>query len=225
MAGAVSHAEQPLTAAEARSLTDQVKADAAALWAKLLELHDGGAHTALGYKSWGAYCAAEFDIGKSRAYQLLNAGRVVAALEGQSTVVDSITERQARELVPLVDDPDGLLGAWQQSVADHGPTPTAAQVQALVRRDQRTVDSPGVNGSPSKAAVERVIVLEARFKTYAQLLANESYRSRLVRDLEAHPVARLADFMRELRSAAQSLDALARFLEHEFAGPHDAGRA
>jgi hypothetical protein len=36
-----------LTAIEARRLTDEVKADAQRLWAKLLCLYQGGAHTAL----------------------------------------------------------------------------------------------------------------------------------------------------------------------------------
>lgn len=46
---------------EARRLTDDVKADAAAMWAKLLTLYEGGAHTVLGY-SWADYCATEFDV-------------------------------------------------------------------------------------------------------------------------------------------------------------------
>ena len=48
---------------EARRLTDQVKRDAKALWRKLGELYNGGAHTALGYSSWHAYCEAEFRHG------------------------------------------------------------------------------------------------------------------------------------------------------------------
>lgn len=68
------------TAAEARRLTDEVKADAAALWAKLLQLYEGGAHTALGYSSWADYCEAEFEMGKSHAYRILDAARVIDAI-------------------------------------------------------------------------------------------------------------------------------------------------
>jgi hypothetical protein len=53
----------PLTAQEARELTDEVKAVAAGLWRRLLRLYEGGAHTALGYASWHAYCAVEFGFG------------------------------------------------------------------------------------------------------------------------------------------------------------------
>jgi hypothetical protein len=55
---------------DARRLTDEVKADAQRLWAKLLCLYQGGAHTALGYTSWANYCENEFHMRKTRAYQL-----------------------------------------------------------------------------------------------------------------------------------------------------------
>jgi hypothetical protein len=73
--------DQPLTMHAARLLTDEVKADTAALWAKLLRLYDGDAHTALGFSSWGEYYAAEFNESGRRGYQLLDAARVVAVLE------------------------------------------------------------------------------------------------------------------------------------------------
>jgi hypothetical protein len=44
-----------LSAEEARRLTDKVKADMAAVWAKLLRLFEGQVHIALGYASWEAY--------------------------------------------------------------------------------------------------------------------------------------------------------------------------
>src|SRR5512133_3331012 len=65
-----------LDMAEARLLTDEVRADATAMWEKLRLLYEGQAHVALGYSSWGDYCAAEFDVGSSQAYRLLDAGRV-----------------------------------------------------------------------------------------------------------------------------------------------------
>lgn len=44
-----------MSAEEARMLTDQVKDDARALWAKLLDLKQRGAHIALGYSNWADY--------------------------------------------------------------------------------------------------------------------------------------------------------------------------
>jgi hypothetical protein len=71
---------------EARRLTDEVKADTQKLWAKLLSLYEGGAHTALGYSLWAAYCEQEFHMRRTRAYQLLQAARVI----NQFTMVDSL---------------------------------------------------------------------------------------------------------------------------------------
>ena len=87
---------------EARRLTDEVKADAQRLWAKLLALYKGGAHIALGYSSWADYCQREFKMGKTRAYQMLNAARVI----NEFTIVDSpqvtsqVPESEALVLLP-----------------------------------------------------------------------------------------------------------------------------
>ena len=123
-------------AAEARVLTDEVKADAQALWAKLLRLYEGGAHQALGYSSWADYCAAEFDMGKSRSYQMLDAARVVESLPESTNVDSPPTESQARELTPLLDQPEAMAVAWQtaQEVAVEQDRPVTAQdVRELVR--------------------------------------------------------------------------------------------
>jgi hypothetical protein len=72
--------ELTLSRIDARRLTDEVKADAQRLWAKLLHLYEGGAHTALGYSSWAEYCEQEFHMSNGRAYQLLQAVRVVHQL-------------------------------------------------------------------------------------------------------------------------------------------------
>jgi hypothetical protein len=104
---------------EARRLTDQVKQDVQELWTKLVRLYEAGAHTSLGYDSWAAYTAAEFGVGQSRAYQLLDAGRVVDAIGGHSTNggTDDLNERQARELVPLLceEGAEGVLEAWREA--------------------------------------------------------------------------------------------------------------
>lgn len=117
---------------EARTLTDEVRGDAERLWRKLVELYEGKAHVALGYGSWHAYCSAEFGMKQSRAYQLLDAGRVVAALD--STNVESPpNEGQARALRPLLRHPEALKEAWSEVVETHD-SPTAADVREVVTR-------------------------------------------------------------------------------------------
>jgi phage N-6-adenine-methyltransferase len=106
-----------------------VKRDAQALWQKLVDLHGGGAHSALGYESWHAYCAAEFGFGRSHSYRLLDAGRVAAAVPQLGN------EAQARELVPVLrdDGEEALLEVWRELRTEYGEEITAEQIQRAVR--------------------------------------------------------------------------------------------
>lgn len=134
-----------LTADAARVLTEEVKADAATLWAKLLNLYEGAAHTALGYSSWANYCESEFDMGKSQSYRVLRSARVVAELPiGNSPRSESV----ARELVPVLrDSPEDVPEVWGEIVQAHGDHPTATQVRGIVTAhlpsSAKTITQPG----------------------------------------------------------------------------------
>jgi hypothetical protein len=115
--------------AAARRLTDEVKRDAEALWRKLVELYEGGAHTALGYSSWDAYCAAEFDLGRSHSYRLLEAGRVAELAQSPN---GGMNERQARELSRL--SKADVVETWQELHTEHGEDLTAEKVRTAVEK-------------------------------------------------------------------------------------------
>lgn len=115
---------------EARSLTDEVKQDAERLWRKLVELYDGGAHLALGYTSWGAYFKTEFGQSERHGYRLLEAGRALEVVS--DPWVTPANERVARELAPLLDDPETLREVWVEASANGAPT--AARVREVVQR-------------------------------------------------------------------------------------------
>jgi len=121
-----------LTPDAARALTDEVRQRTAEIWAKLLSLYEGGAHTALGYESWGAYFEAEFDQSYNYGYRLLKSAEVVAQLPMGNSQPSS--ERVARELVPvLLAEPEAVEGVWGEIVEQHGPGATAAQARAVVK--------------------------------------------------------------------------------------------
>ena len=142
---------QALTADQARKLTDEAKAGARALWAKLVLLHDGGAHIALGYSSWGAYVEAEFDTSRWQGYELLRAGRVYDVLVGELPTGSPMptSHRQYRELAPLLDDPETLAKAWEETLEEH-PRPTADDVREVAdrHRDIEHASSPGSDVDP-----------------------------------------------------------------------------
>lgn len=153
-------ASQRLTPQEARELTDEVKADAATLWAKLYALHEGRAHIALGYSEWGNYCKVEFGWSPGEGRRLLNAGRVRATLE-RNVPIGTLPEHAAvaRELSPVFHKaPDQLEDVWNEAVAttEH-ETPTAAEVRAIV--DRRT---PQVRPRPRRPTVKRLSRHERR---------------------------------------------------------------
>jgi hypothetical protein len=149
-----------LSAEQARALTDEVREDAAALWAKLLTLYAGGAHLALGYRSWGAYFEQEFRQSARHGYRLLEAARVVGELEAGSSdqlVTEPysggplpLNEGQARELAPLIGDPEQLAAAWEEARDRFGPEPTAAEVRAVVQAFRADDDGAGTQWDPER---------------------------------------------------------------------------
>lgn len=130
------------TKAQARKLTEQIKAGAESLWHLLLEAQERRAWWALGYGSWREYAQAEFELSQSRVYQLLDAAkvqRVIAAAPDNSTRVEN--EAQARELKPLLNEPDELVAAWDEAVTESdGKAPSAVVVKAAVKK--RVVPPP-----------------------------------------------------------------------------------
>src|SRR5450755_2126049 len=110
----IAPAPSNLDAETARLLTDEGKADAVAVWVKLLRLYEGEAHLALGYSSWGAYYKAEFGESKSQAYRLLDSARVVEALRSPNGDPEPpASEAVARELVPVLkEEPERVEEVW-----------------------------------------------------------------------------------------------------------------
>ena len=152
---------QRLTAEQARELTDEARGDAAMLWAKLYALHEGGAHLALGYTDWGAYCEAEFGWSQGSASRLLSAGRVRSRLERANIPIGILPDNEsvARELSPVLHKaPEQLDDIWAEAVATaEGETPTAVEVQAIV--DRR---APQVRPRPRRKARKRLGAHERR---------------------------------------------------------------
>lgn len=127
--------------AEAEKLTAEIKAWAGTLWVKLRQAHDGQAWRSLGYPSWSEYVRVEFDMSRSRAYQLVSHARAVAELEvaagidvstdvdspGMSPIGDTLTEGATRDL-----DVPAAAEAVREAVADLPEDAPAADRAAIV---------------------------------------------------------------------------------------------
>lgn len=135
----------------ARSLTDEVKLDAQALWEKLVFLYEGHAHKVLGYSSWAAYCGDEFGWEHSQAYRMVEAGRVVRDLDSPMGDSRPTNERVARELSHLRYDVQKMKDAWMEAQVKFGDKPTANQVRDIVQsKNPNPPDLPTFEAEASK---------------------------------------------------------------------------
>lgn len=78
------------------------------------------------------YCRERWGITDGRANQLIAAKRVHEVIAGTdtTTVVPPANEAQARELAPLLDQPEELRDTWQRAIEATDGKPTAAAIRA-----------------------------------------------------------------------------------------------
>jgi hypothetical protein len=168
---------------EARRLTKEVKRNAEELWRKLVELYNGGAHTALGYSSWGAYFETEFGQSGRRGYQLLDAGRVLESVNHGSTAPN---ERQARELAPLLEQPEQLRETWSE--IREQAEPAAADIREavkakLARRAQTRPESRVLERDFQKAVTDALNALGWRWYHSRPAQTSKGWRTALSGDV------------------------------------------
>ncbi len=108
----------------------------------LCRIRDDHLYRASGYTSFDTYCRDQWDLGRSRAYQLIDASEVVRALP-EGTPVPA-NEAQAREL-KLV-EPEDRAGVMEE--AARGGKPTAPAIQAAATKRQRPASN---QPAPTKA--------------------------------------------------------------------------
>lgn len=93
------------------------------------------------------YCRERWALSKDYANKLISSARVVELIS--NTKVSEInndiplpaTERQTRELAPLLDDPDELREVWNEAVERTEGKPTAAAIRE-VRRERSDEPEP-----------------------------------------------------------------------------------
>lgn len=122
------------TEEEARALTAEIRGRANDLWRLLSRAYEIRAWAALKHPTWESYVRAEFDIGRSRSYQLLDQAKVVREIEAAAGVhsVD-VSEAVARDIKPRLSE---VTEQVREAVADV-PEPERPAVVAEVVRDAR----------------------------------------------------------------------------------------
>lgn len=110
-----------LTAKEARLLTDRIRSRAQNLCELVFRAHSGRAWVALGYQSWEDYVREEFNLSRSRAYELVDQGRVLQVLSAAANTelgagVSPYAVREIKRYVPeLAEEIRARVGAGVSS--------------------------------------------------------------------------------------------------------------
>lgn len=128
----------PLTTDQARVLTDTIRSTSEVLYVLLARAHAGKAYEALGYSSFADYVRDEFDMSRSRAYQVLDQSRVIAAIESAApdgTDLPVISEAAARDLKSIIGE---VVPEIEARTAGLGPDEAGQVVEEIVEdyRDQ-----------------------------------------------------------------------------------------
>lgn len=153
----------PLTTDQARELTETIRGTSEVLYVLLARAHRGKAWEALGYGSFSAYVSDEFDMSRSRAYQIIDQARVIEAIESAApdgSDLPHISEAAARDLktiigevVPEIEsrtaglDPHEAGQVVEEIVEDYRDKVRDARENDALEREEREMDEAERRGN------------------------------------------------------------------------------
>jgi hypothetical protein len=136
-------------------------------------IKDGKLYEEAGYPDFATYCTGRWGYRQAQVYNLMAGAEVVRTL---STIVESpapATESQARELVPLRDQPDVMVEVWKGVTAEaqaEGRTITAAMIKEAVETRLPPKPSEAKRRQEVAARKVRVDARKAMGKTKAAVM-------------------------------------------------------
>jgi hypothetical protein len=154
----------PLTTEQARQLTSTIRDAAEVLWVLIARAHAGKAWAALGYASWERYVKDEFNMSRSRSYQLLDQARVIAAIEAAvpSGTRVHLNEAAARDLKTVIEEavpeirerteglaPDDASELLEQMLADKRASVVSVNANDDLHGNDAYDNDPNITTMPS----------------------------------------------------------------------------
>jgi hypothetical protein len=113
------------------------------------------------HRTWDAYCRERWRLSRFYAHRQITAARVAEMLPNGNKPKN---EAVARELAPLIDDPEAVCAVWQEALAlTSGGTPTAAMVRKA--RVQHTGEATRNAGRRATRAFAAWLEAAASFDT------------------------------------------------------------
>jgi len=144
----------------------------------LLEIRDRRLYREQGYERFEDYCRERWRFSRVHAHRMIEAAEVAAMLPIGNTPTN---ESQARELVPIKDDPEAIAGAWQevqqQAVEEARATGEPVMITAAAVRE---VVARRLTKPQAEAHAERRQALAVRAAEEAHQRADVSPYDRIV---------------------------------------------
>jgi len=237
------------TVTQAQAITQAIKGTAERLWMLLEQAHDRRAWAALGYGTWEKYVTSEFNISRSRSYQILDLGHVTRAIESAIPAsVDmsvELNERDARILKPhleevveeIADRTDGASDQRQISevitdvvaeVREHHAKAKEPAVDASAPLDQilgprGDWDIPGVEGTSAPDAANSAVGVEYLAEDEVEYLAEDEVvpPATTQQDGEGEIATASGGIYQQVQSAAIGADEFTIALEQLASAPVD----
>ena len=146
----------------------------------LAEIRDGRLYRET-HTDFDSYCRQRWGFSRQRALQMIDAAGIATALT-TIVVTHPTHESQVRELARI--EPERRAETWQAVVEQHGPTPTAANVRAVVESQRWTPVPFGPTSEPIDLVTdERTDRLVARVLD-TEDMADGRLRVQLFRELK-----------------------------------------
>jgi hypothetical protein len=169
-----------MTESEARFLTDRIAKNFERGFELLYEAHERRAWAALGYGSFKEYVKVEFDMSRSRAYQVINQGRVVREISAAVSTSVDISEAAARELEPVLPEVQARI---RRRIAVAGPQDDPVEIAtAMIEEARRELRAR------RQEAAEREAARAETARRLADLQASPAFH-RVVEDGAVMPAA------------------------------------
>ncbi len=116
------------------------------------------------FATFEEYCRERWQLEASHAYKMIDAARVVELISSPNGGEDLLpaTERQARELAPLLDLPDELRDVWQRAVERTEGKPTAAAIRQIVREATDEAEAQAAEARRQREVTDELNSITAR---------------------------------------------------------------
>jgi hypothetical protein len=147
-----------LSAGEARDLCEKIRRGVGDLSLLVWRAHEGRAWVALGYKTWEQFVHHEVGFSRSRSYQLVDQGRIMATL-AEAAGVDSplyVTEFSARRIKPIIAQ---LAKDVRAAVGSDRTRDPGTVVEEVVKKGTaRAVSDRPIRRRSARADVQRLVL-------------------------------------------------------------------